>query len=378
MEEIYALPCWCGERIVYASTSCVRSPCPRALFRLSVTNDPMFRLSDSPSSPSVSNLRCYAAYGVSIRSELPLPLPEARGERGPSFFEIEIRAFNESLLALIPQEATLQHNPLGGFDFGDLPDGSAYVCWANVGEALISRDGGSIACRPFPSADSESFYVYLLAQALSFALVKGGFEPLHATAVSMGDQAVAFVGDCGFGKSTLAAAFLQMGHRLITDDLLLLRATKKRILAYPGPARIKLFPEIASRFLRATARGVPMNPNTQKLVIPLSDNQVCADPLPLTAIYGLSPRNQVAGGETCIAPISQREAFVMLLGSTFNYVICNSERLRRQFEATEAIVNMVMVKRLSYPRSLERLPMVGEAILSDFRAARPEKGLCNA
>lgn len=319
-------------------------------------------------SRSTPEFRRYRAYGVSIRGGLALPLPERRGPAEPALFELEIRASDELLSGAIPEGVMLQRNPLAGFDFGQFPDGSSYVRWDDVGEALISQNGRSIACRPFRQTDSESFHVYLLGQALSFALVKGGFEPLHATAVVVEDQAVAFLGDCGFGKSTLAAAFLQAGHRLLTDDLLLLRTTTRGILAYAGPPRIKLFPEMARKFLGQASSGVPMNPNTQKLIIPLDDNWVCADAAPLATIYVLAPPHEVAGRDIRIVSISQREAFVMLLASAFNYVISDPGRLRRQFEATQALANAAIVRKLCYPRSLESLPFVREAILSDLCA----------
>ena len=57
---------------------------------------------------------------------------------------------------------------------------------------------------------------------LSFSLLSLGYEPLHATAVVVDGEAVAFLGDCGYGKSTLGAAFLARGFPLLTDDVLAL------------------------------------------------------------------------------------------------------------------------------------------------------------
>jgi hypothetical protein len=206
--------------------------------------------------------------------------------------------------------------------------------------------------------------------------VKSGFEPLHATAVVVEDQAVAFLGDCGFGKSTLAAAFLHAGYRLLTDDLLVLRTTTRGILAYAGPARIKLFPEMARKFLGEASSGVPMNPNTQKLIIPLDNNRVCADAASLATIYVLAPPDEVAGRDIRIVSISRREAFVMLLGSAFNYVITDPDRLRRLFEVTEALASATIVRKLCYPRSLESLPLIREAIVADLCAHNSEIATC--
>jgi hypothetical protein len=323
-----------------------------------------------------AEFRRYCAYGVAIRSELPLPLPEMRGPTEAALLELEIRASDEPLSGAIPEGVKLQRNPLSGFDFGQFPDGSTFVRWDDVGEVLISKNGRSIACRPFRQTDSESFHVYLLGQALSFALVMNGFEPLHATAVVVEDQVVAFLGDCGFGKSTLAAAFLQAGHRLLTDDLLLLRTTTRRVLAYPGPTRIKLFPKMARRLLGEEASGVRMNRQAQKLIIPLEHSQVCADAVPLGAIYTLTSPEDVTNNDILLASLTEREAFVALLASAFNYVISDPDRLRRQFEATQALANATIVRKVCYPRSLESLPLVREAIFADLCARKSEIATC--
>src|SRR5205823_339252 len=109
------------------------------------------------------------------------------------------------------------------YHYAHLEDRSSYVRWIGLGEFLVSSDGRRITCAPAPESSIESFQVYLLGQALSFALVKRGFEPLHATAIAVDGEAIALLGKSGFGKSTLAACFLAADHRLLTDDLLLLQ-----------------------------------------------------------------------------------------------------------------------------------------------------------
>ncbi len=160
----------------------------------------------------------YAAYGVSIRSNLPLPL-QAPAISG--LFEIDVHYSNEPIdLSIegrfVRGEIGLERNPSTAFDVASLPDGSSYVRMPGVGEISVSPDGRFLACHRYAESTSESFNVYLVTQALSFALVKCGLEPLHATAVAIDGKAAVFLGDCGFGKSTLAAAFLQAGYRLLT------------------------------------------------------------------------------------------------------------------------------------------------------------------
>ena len=51
---------------------------------------------------------------------------------------------------------------------------------------LVSADGRAVAARHLCGASHEAFHTYLLGQALSFALINQGFDPLHATTVTIG------------------------------------------------------------------------------------------------------------------------------------------------------------------------------------------------
>jgi hypothetical protein len=321
---------------------------------------------NSTASRLAPKFRRYCAYGVSICSDLALPLlPEQR----PALFEVQIREQTEPIPPSIRQTIELQQNPFSAFDVGSLPAGSNYVGLRDVGEFLISKNGRSISCYRFPRTSPESFHVYLLGQALSFALVKNGIEPLHATVVVIQGKAVAFLGDCGFGKSTLAAEFLQAGHPLLTDDLLVLQRDGHQVLAYPGPPRVKLFPQMARRFLGDAIAGVPMNSQTRKLVLPLDQSHACRSVVPFATFYALaSPDEMSRETNIRVTTLSPREAFLRILASAFNSSIQHPPRLRRHFEITEALANSITVKELSYPRTLNYLPLVREAILSDLSA----------
>jgi hypothetical protein len=326
----------------------------------------------------------YAAYGVSIRSDAPLPLPapaisglfeiEVHNSNGPLDSSIEGPSIHGTSIQSpsIRGKIGFERNPSTAFDVASLPGGSSHVRMPGVGEISVSPDGRSVACHRYAESTSESFNVYLVTQALSFALVKCGLEPLHATAVAIDGKAALFLGDCGLGKSTLAAAFLEAGYRLLSDDLLVLHKPHAALLAYPGSPRIKLFPPMARKFLGQAVAGVPMNPYTHKMIVPLKEWQVCTDALPVGAVYALAPASEVRGAEVSFSPMSQREAFLTLLASTFNRTILDSTRLRRQFEATQALANTLPVKKLFYPRSLDSLPAVLEFVVSDLCAEKSE------
>jgi hypothetical protein len=244
-----------------------------------------------------------------------------------------------------------------------------------VGEFLVSACGHRIKARQFDKASLESFQVYLLGQALSFALVNCGLEPLHATTVLVNGEAIAFLGESGFGKSTLAASFLEAGYGMLTDDLLILEKNSGGFVAYPGPPRIKLYPHLARRFL-GPSQGMKMNSESRKVILPLGGARVSRSPAPLKALYTLAAPPTSRKQPTRIAILPPRESFMALVRNTFNSRIVHSARLARQFRQTAQAVSEIPVKELSYARILARLPALRDTILADLSYTEERKAAC--
>jgi hypothetical protein len=314
----------------------------------------------------------YRVYGFALHSEVPLPLPVPNGE-GVELARIELRTAAAAFFSDALGDISLQQLDGSFYELGRLKDGSIYARWRKVGEFLVSANGARIFCRPFDESTTESFQVYLLGQALSFAMVKCGFEPFHGTVVVVDGTAVPLLGASGFGKSSLAACFLEAGYRLLTDDVVILQPNGHRVFAYPGPPRIKLFPHAARRFLGDAAAGVRMNPQTHKLVLPLNAAQSCVEEVPANAIYilnGCGPREADENREMRIGVLSPREAFVDLLSNTFNMRIRSADRLQRQIHHASQLANVLPVKKLFYSRDWAQLSRLRDAIISDSTSNR--------
>ena len=211
--------------------------------------------------------------------------------------------------------------------------------------------------------------MYLLGQVLSFSLLSMGVEPLHGTVVVVEGGAVAFVGDCGYGKSTLAAAMLAKGFPVLTDDLIAVSDTATGCVVHPGVPRIKLFPSVARRVLPRKSHGTPMNHRTSKLVLRLGSREAARQPVPLRAIYVLSPprargRNRLERPR--IRPLAGRDAFLEVAAAAFNLLVLREERLAGQFRFATDLANNIPIRRLTYPRNLSQLPVVCDAILGDL------------
>jgi len=311
--------------------------------------------------------RTYHLYGMRVQSQWPLPYAAQSSGRLP-----DIGLLRGSAARFAPAEkearATGRHERtwLRGVD---LADGETYLRWTDRFEFLISPDGRAIAARPLNGESVETFHTYLLGPALSFALLKQGMEPLHATTVAVDGAAVAFLGDTGFGKSSLGAAFLPAGHCMLTDDLLVLSPVRTGFIAQPGPPRIKLFPEIA-RSVFGHARGTRMVKGAAKLVIPLDEHHASSSAVPLKAMYVVAPpeRCRSSAGIT-IRRVSKRHACVALLRNAFNTAVTDPQRLARQFAFAASVAANVPIKRITYPRTIPALARARDAVLADLARA---------
>jgi hypothetical protein len=316
---------------------------------------------DISSSPHA--FRDYQLYSIWLQCQIPLSFPERRlpGQHGP---DVTLSLTSDEWFARFAGELANIADTGAWYQYVPLADGSDFVRWRDLFEFVISPDGRSIACRRLERATAESFQTYLLGQVLSFALVKQCHEPLHATAVVVEGKAVAFLGKSGYGKSTLASAFVQAGQQVLTDDLLLIRKVEGTWLGFPGPSRLKLLPEVARRFLPRQAEGTLMNPDGPKLIIPLEPGQSCSEPTPVQALYALDEA-QPGISDVSLTPLTERESLIELIRSTFNYRLVNSNRLHQQFLAAQRLVPSIPVKRLTYPRRFEILPQVLDTIRAD-------------
>jgi hypothetical protein len=300
-------------------------------------------------------------YGISIRT--PWPIADVSPVLGPwdvEFVEGDAATFADAA-AHIPRDQARWWTQVAA-----LPDGSRYRRWTNLFEFLVAPDGRRIQVRALKDANHEAFLAYLLVDALSFSMVRLGREPLHATAVLTEHGAVAFLGQSGYGKSTLGAAFVHGGCPLITDDMLILTPDAGLYLAHPGPPRIKLFPAIATRIFGEVGRCAPMNPVTEKLIIRLTQHQTVRVPQLLRALYLICEDGHGRGRGPRLGALSPARALPGVLAGATSHWSRDPERLTRQFEFVTRLVQRVPIKTLAYPRNIEDMFHVRDAVLADL------------
>ena len=97
----------------------------------------------------------YGVYGVSLRSDIPLALPEshARGLK-----QIDLRTAPPETFTNAIADTELVHRA-DWYQYPHLEDRSSYVRWRGLGEFIVSGDGSQILCHRFEDAHAESFQV---------------------------------------------------------------------------------------------------------------------------------------------------------------------------------------------------------------------------
>jgi hypothetical protein len=137
-------------------------------------------------------------------------------------------------------EPILTWTSIGGQPFNArlYADGDRYSLWIDP-MGWFHIDGGvpSITVPPGSEARLREQRLWGIPAALCF--IHRGDIPLHASAVDVEGSALLFAAPGRFGKTTLAAAFLQAGHRVLSEDISCCR-TDGTPSVLPGPSVLRV------------------------------------------------------------------------------------------------------------------------------------------
>ena len=251
---------------------------------------------------------------------------------------------------------------LGAYDVIRLGWGADFYLRSNQIDCHLHNPAGQALVEP-----------YLLGTVLAFWLEREGFPALHASAVAIAKQAVAFLSHSGNGKSTLAAGFIQAGAAFLSDDILAIEHQSGGFWGRPGLPQINMWPDQIAFFIDACNREfTEVEPGLSKKRVPvetIKNGSFCAESRPLACIYIPGKSDQPAGGSGIeILPVPPAEAVVEL----FRYSFISpdvSEKLgwqNRRLEFFARLVQKVPVRRLLYPAGFEHLAGVTEAVMRDL------------
>jgi hypothetical protein len=233
-----------------------------------------------------------------------------------------------------------------------------------LADFLISKDGRRIEVWSAPATEIESLRHLLLDQVLPRVLAQQGRPVLHAGAVQVGDQAIAFTGGSGSGKSTLTASFDAVGYPLLSDDGLVLTHGEDTTLALSTYSSLRLWPESIANLYTQPPTLASVAHYSSKRRITLSDPATNTNiPLPLASLYVLGSVAATDDAGISLNRLSAREACMAIIGNSFQLDVTDRRRVTDAFANASRIADHLPVFSIAYPRDFARLPEVHEAIL---------------
>jgi hypothetical protein len=248
--------------------------------------------------------------------------------------------------------------------------------YADGAEFVVDRDGGQVWADEAAMTPGD-LASYLLGPILGFVLRLRGVACLHASAVAIDGQAVAFLGLPGAGKSTTAAALARQGHPVLSDDVAALAEEGGAFLVQPGYPRLRLWPESVRALSTAASPLPPLTlPEEGKrlhLDLTRSGYQFQRDPLPLAAVYLLDERR-----DDPLAPrvevVATRDGLMALVGNTYASSLLDKGLRAREFALLSRLIARVPLRRISAhcdPARLSKLcDVIRDDVLSITRRAR--------
>jgi len=306
-------------------------------------------------------VRTYGIYSATVRSEARLSELAPAPGRTEVDFEIEVGPLPFPVDSDLDQPLTQRLSPDGSvwLDLARTTEGFALSFPGIARFAVTSGRPVRIRCSSEDGRLSSTVRHLLLDQVIPLSLSILGRPAFHASAVVLGGSVVAFAGDAGRGKSTLAASFAAMGAPAFSDDCLVLTESGPPVLVGAGYSSLRLWPDT----VKAIVGDAPLS-----RVASYSDKRrfgeedgllmEAARNLPLRCIYVLGEPSESIQFQT----LTPREALIELVRFTYLMDPCDPSVLAWQLRNLAPLARAGMVFGLRYPRDYGALETVTQAV----------------
>jgi hypothetical protein len=237
--------------------------------------------------------------------------------------------------------------------------------YADETEFVVDSAGTEIWAAWREPLTLEDTATYLLGPVMGFVMLLRGIVCLHASAVAIGNEAIAFLGPAGSGKSTTAAAFAERGYSVLAEDVVTLDDRGDQFLVRPGYPCIRLWPAAVKALYGSETHLPKLTPNWDKCYLDLSDN-FQGEPLRLAAIYHLSERRHEATAPF-VQALDRSEAMMSLVANTYATKLMDKQMRAREFELLTRVVKSVPLRRVTPHADPARLDELCTRIIADFQ-----------
>ncbi|MDJ1183924.1 hypothetical protein [Roseofilum casamattae] len=314
----------------------------------------------------------HRTFGLSLQASCQIPglvsLPDLNRVDLKVWFRSQPLWLNEVLQTALPVWAVSSYLTEAGdlmWKVGELGSSYLQLTYVDRTEFIIDRQGTEIWGTWPEELTLEDTATYLLGPVIGLVLRLRGITCLHASAIAVGDRAIAIVGRSGAGKSTTAAAFAELGYPILSDDIVALVEQDGQILVQPAYPRLRLWPSSAEILYNnpdALPRIVPTSETWDKTYLDLNQDkyQFQDQPLPLAGIYLLGDRINDSPIPN-IKLLPQRQALMELVANTYANLLLDKTMRVQEFQFLSQSVRHIPVCQLNAhpdPDYLFNLPTV--------------------
>jgi len=277
----------------------------------------------------------YSAYGLGIHSDLPLP--ELNAAIVKKDITVQIRKVDNNPLPLIYNQPVLNITP-----------NEIILSIEEVGTFVI-HGGTIIDVSPAPNVEDAVLRRYLIGTIMALLLYQRGLLVLHASSLNINGSAVAFLGNPGSGKSSIAAALHKNGHEIITDDVSAIVFEGDNFKVLPGYPQIKLSDDVARSLGYDINSSIKLDRQEEKRGYRVN-NELIESPIELRQIYILTEASDQG-----IQRVTPQEAVKEIIRHSYPTRFAQPENPEHFLKCVN-IINKIPLYRLYRSSSLQALP----------------------
>jgi hypothetical protein len=283
--------------------------------------------------------------------------------------EIEIPEFIESL-----------EEPNVFIRFGDIPDYlesplfSGTYFQASPNQFLLKvnnianfyvEGGCSIQIKPVKNSAEEDIRLFLLGSAFGALIHQRGLLPMHGSSLNIDGKAYIFSGVSGAGKSTLAAALVQRGHNLLSDDISVVSVKNNIPFVYAGYPSVKLWTDSVEKLGMDPETLARVRTSFEKRHVSLPQN-FYSDELALAGVYILEKGSSEG---IHIEQLKGIEKFNLLKDNTYRlYFVKGLGNTEAHFKHIAAVAQCCQVKRITRSSQSFSLNKLLDIVEQDIRS----------
>jgi hypothetical protein len=239
--------------------------------------------------------------------------------------------------------------------------------YPDLADFLINSRLNHVACEPLEGVPADTLRHLFLDDTLPRVFAHRGQMIVHASAVqSPSGKGLAFLGESGRGKSTIASSFYIEGYRLLTDDCLKISVIDGRLIGVTAYSGSRLKEDSADYLFSSHVGSVRASHYSDKKRIALPvDEHCCAvgiDELFLLGEPDIDEESPVNSGIE-LQELNGAEAIMRMIKRSFLLDVEDMAVASRQFEmAREVLFAAKRIFSLSYPHDYGLLGEIMERV----------------